>query len=163
MRASEDDQRSAGRSLQAVLLATSLFVSGVCAEAAETLPRLSGEVNYATYPGFAAYLFDHLEQPLALDITLPVDNEEADGHLTTFVLDGQFEAAYLAGPDGSKLYADNGFDLVDDRYYTLKGTFTVQPAGVHSGIPYLQLDPAEEPSGASFEEIAVATLKAPNG
>jgi len=148
--------------LRGALTASALLALTFAAQAADPVLRLGGAVNYRNYPGVAKLLFGALEKPVVLDITIPVDNEEAEGHLTTFVLDGQFEIAHLAGADGSRIYADTGFELVDDNHYTLKGAFKVMSGGVHSGIPYLLLEPTEVPGDAAYKDIAAASLEPAN-
>lgn len=128
---------------------------------AGALKLVRGEVTAATWPGFSALLFETLENPVMLDVTIPVDHDESDGHLSTFVLDGQLELAFHAGPKGSNVYADTGFELVDDGFYTLKGTFVVKPASVHSGIPWLMLEETE-PAAGGYLDVAVDTLRAPD-
>lgn len=145
--------------LRAVSTAAAFAAFTFAVQAAEPVLRLTGAVNYRNYPGVATLLFDALEKPVVLDITIPVDNEEAEDHLTTFVLDGQFEIAHHAGPDGSRIYAETGYELVDDDYYTLKGAFRVVSGGVHSGIPYLLLEPTGVPADATYKDVSAETLE----
>ena len=144
--------------LRSVLL-TATFVLCAFAAQAEDVLRVTGAVNYRNYPGFASLLFDRLEKPVALDITIPHDNEEAEEHLTTFMQDGRLEVTLHGGPNGSKILTDTGFQFVDENYYTLQGVFAVQPGGVLSGIPHLLLQPAALPKGATFAEVAAETLE----
>jgi hypothetical protein len=148
--------------LRAAAGAATLLAFTVAVQAADPVLRLSGAVNYRNYTPVANLLFDALEKPVVLDLTIPVDNEETEGHLTTFVLDGQFEITHLAGPDGSKILTETGFELVDDSYYTLKGGFKVMSGGVHSGIPWLLLEPTEVPAGAAFKDVAAEELEPAN-
>ena len=140
----------------AVAAAVTLFAS-LPAMAKDPVPRLTGEITYAEFPKVVAYL-KKAKKPVAFDVTLPIDNEESDGHLTTFVLDGQFEVAYLAGKKSSKLYAQTGFDLIDDSYYTLKGVYTFSSSGKDDdGVPLMSLDEVTD-AGDAFKDIPVKTL-----
>lgn len=136
-----------------------LFVAPMTAVAgAEDLPRLTGELTYKDYPKFAFYISQAVDQKLAFDLTVPIDNEESDGHLTTFVLDGQFELAYLNGDATSRLYADTGFELVNDSFYTLKGVYRI--VAPEKGVLALEtLD--EEPAGP-FKDMTVDSLPTRN-
>ncbi len=141
----------------------SLLVAGLVALAApasaEDVLRIKGAVNYRNYPAFAKLLFEAADKPVALDVTIPLDNEETEGHLSTFVLDGQFEVAFHSSADGSKIYADTGFEFVDENYYALKGDFVVQPGDDGSGTRSIMLEPKALPKGASFREVDAATLE----
>lgn len=146
--------------VRSLLLGLAFALFAFAAQAADT-PRLTGEVNYKTYPGFAAYLKARGSKPIAIDVTIPLDNEDGvEGHLTTYVLDGQFQLAYLAGTKSSTIYSDTGVELVDnDTTYTLKGVFKVtsdEPAGE---TPYLSLEEVDSPAGAHSKDVKVSSLK----
>jgi hypothetical protein len=144
-------------------LAAGFCLATVSMAFAQDIPRFRGQLDRGSYPLLAKKLFSMSGKPVAFDVTIPLDNDESKGHLTTFVLDGQFELAWLAGKKGSKVYADTGFDLVDDSYYTLKGVFTVGSIDKDDdGVPTLLLDEVQAKAGATFSDIDTATLKTGN-
>jgi len=149
------------RLTRTALFGAVLLGFAVPAMAADLTPRLVGEINYQTYPAVAAFLNENVGKPVAFEVALPIDNEETDGHLTTFVLDGQFEIAYLAGEKTSRIYSDVGFDLVNDSDYTLDGVFTVTKGEADAEAPYLALDAVASSDGLTFQDVAIASLKAP--
>lgn len=141
--------------LRLAFVAALVFGTASPGFAADAVTRLTGELNYKNYPKLAAFLKKAGKKAVAFDITLPIDNEESDGHMTTFGLDGQFEIAYLAGKKTSKIYADVGYDLVNDDHYTLKGTYTVdQPT---ADEPSYGLN-AVEKEPASFKDTSIDSL-----
>ncbi|MGD9912989.1 MAG: hypothetical protein AB7S80_02830 [Rhizobiaceae bacterium] len=149
---------------RAVLAAGLIGGLTFAAQAADPVLRLSGAVNYRNFAPVAALIHQSRANPVVLDITIPVDNEEAEGHLTTFVLDGQFEVALLAGDKGSNLYADVGFELVDDSYYALKGSFNVLTGDPRKGqmIPDLLLEAVELPADVTFKDVSAESLEPAN-
>ncbi len=126
---------------------------------AAALKRVSGELKYKNFAGFAELLRQTAKSDVVLDLTVPLDNDEADGHLTTFVLDGQFEIAYLAGKATTKIYVDVGFDFIDEKYYTLDGTFRVIANGVEDGVRYYALE-LVDPANGGFIDVKIDELKA---
>lgn len=107
----------------AALLALALAAGAQAQEAARTV---TGTLTFENYPRLEAYLRKATGRMVALDLSLALDNTEEDGHLSTFVLDGQFEIARHARGGASRIYAQTGFDLVDsDTRYTLRGVFDV--------------------------------------
>ena len=144
----------------AVAAVMSVWAAGA-ALAQESLPRITGELNYGNFERVAAYLTKAIDRKVALDVTLPLNNDETDGNMTTFVLDGQFEIAHLKPGAPSVLYVDAGFDLVDDKYYTLKGVFDVQDGGAEAPGT-LSLAFVDAPAGATFTDMPIDQLPAGN-
>lgn len=96
------------------------------AQAQDAARTVTGTLTFENYPRLEAYLMKAAGRTVALDLSMPLDNMEEDGHLSTFVLDGQFEIAHHARGNVSRIYAQNGFDLVDsDTRYTVRGVFDV--------------------------------------
>ena len=92
-------------------------------------------------------------------MTIPLDNDETDGHLTTFMLDGQFELAQLEPGAARKIYVDGGeIELVSEKSYTVKGAYSVEIADEAGETPSLYLASVETEAGASFEDINVTNL-----
>ncbi|MDI6028303.1 hypothetical protein QBK99_19100 [Corticibacterium sp. UT-5YL-CI-8] len=134
-------------------LASALFAFGTAAAGAEELPRITGQVTYENFPRLEAFLLQKVDKSVALDLKLAVNNDETEGNLTTFVLDGQFEIAYLQSGEPSRIYADTGFDLVNDDHYTLQGVFSVEASDDAIG-----LSEVDAPADKTYKDVGVDDL-----
>lgn len=141
-----------------ILLAALAAIVTVMPAGAETIKRVTGELTFQNYPGFAALLRSG-EDLLVLDITVPLDNDESEGHLSTFVLDGQFEIAYHSAENPSRIYVDLDFEFVDGRYYRLDGTFVVMPDSIEDGVRIFSLE-ATDSDDDELEDLKLDDLRA---
>ncbi|MBD0414126.1 hypothetical protein [Oryzicola mucosus] len=142
----------------ALALASALFAFGTAAADAEELSRITGKVTYENFPRLEAFLLQAVGKSVALDLTLAVNNDETEGNLTTFVLDGQFEIAYLQPGEPSRIYADTGFDLVNDDHYTLQSVFSVEASDRAIG-----LNEVDAPAETTYKDVSVDDLPTRTG
>lgn len=151
--------RLALRAAGAVLLALASAPNASARDAARTV---TGTLTFANYPRLEAYLREAAGGTVALDLSVPLDNVEDDGHLSTFVLDGQFEIAHHVASKASRIYAQNGFDLVDaDTRYTLRGVFDVTAEKDEDGAVFGLDIPSERDIPAGQPTLGIDDLAAP--
>lgn len=145
--------RPAGAAFASVML-----LAGLASTHAAEPVRVTGELTYKNFPRFEAYLLKAGTASVELDLTMAIDNDETDGHLTTFVLDGQFEIAHLKPGKPTRIYADAGFELVDaqDRY-TFAGVFTVDADDESIGLNFVDTLPADPATTISIDKLPAAT------
>jgi hypothetical protein len=151
--------------LRALASAALLALAPVCVVQAQDAERtVTGTLTFKNYPRLAAYLQKAAGSTVALDLSMPLDNAEENGHLSTFVLDGQFEIARHATGGASRIYAQNGFDLVDaDTRYTLRGLFDVTAEADADGTVFGLDIPAERDIPAGLPQVGLDALPAPAG
>lgn len=153
------------RPFRAIAAAALLALApGFGAWAQDAPQTVTGTLTFENYPRFEAYLTKNKGRTVALDLSLPLDNAEEDGHLSTFVLDGQFEIARHAPGEASRIYAQNGFDLVDsETRYTLRGVFDVTAEKDEDGMVFGLDMPGGRDIPTGQGTLAVDDLPAVNG
>jgi len=151
--------RRAALALASVFALAAVAVAG----AAERLPRVTGDVAYENFGRLESYLRQAAGKQIGLDLTLPLDNAEERGHLTTFMLDGQFELSHIQPDHPTKIYLDGGeINLVDDKSYTIDGVYAVELADEGNEVPSLYLVSVDA-EGAAFDDVQMIDLPAKTG
>jgi hypothetical protein len=144
--------------LRRLALASALLLAGLATAGAAERAMVIGTLTYDNFPKLEAYLRKAGSEQIMLALNMAVDNDETDGHMTTFVLDGQFEIAHLRPGKPVRIYSDSG-ELDDSQeHYLLEGIFTVEQGDDSLGLTFI-----DAPPGGVSDVIEIDDLPAGTG
>lgn len=138
-------------------LASAILLAGLATAGAAERAMVIGTLTYDNFPKLEAYLREAGSEQVMLALDMAVDNDESEGHMTTFVLDGQFEIAHLQPGKPVRIYSDSG-ELDDSQeHYLLEGIFTVEQGDDSLGLTFIDLPPHGAANTIEIDDLPAGT------